>query len=271
MTESQPNNPPNRKNRLPKKYNNTQSVFDEPDILPGRVGEVVDRDWSCDQCGANLRGLPLETPCRECGFRNWYRPPPPGTESYESWLTQCQQKTHQTTGLVTVVSCAVIGGMFAIITAMVGTSPPGFIATDAPLLAIFFGPLIEESLKVAAMAYVIEVKPYLFKRRSQIFASAAGAAVIFTALENVAYIFFLMRNPSEELILYRWTVCFALHIGCTLIAATGLANVWQRATTEYRQPRIADLFPSLVTAIIIHGVYNAGIIGLQRTYPWLFK
>ncbi|GJM25716.1 MAG: hypothetical protein DHS20C16_21310 [Phycisphaerae bacterium] len=252
-------------------YQTGQSVFDEPDIFPGRKGEVLERDWSCDYCGANLRGMPLETPCRECGRRNWYRPPPLGSDSYESWLTRRQHETKLGTGIATAIACAVVGGLFAVVSSALGTSPGGFFGASAPLLVVIFGPIVEETLKVAAASYVVEVKPYLFKRRTQVYLAAIGAAVIFAALENVLYIFVYLRNPSDKIILIRWTVCVALHVGCTTIVAAGLVNIWKRAMHEFRQPRITDLFPSLVTAIVIHGAYNAGMIGLERLYPWIFK
>ncbi len=254
-----------------KTYSSGQNIFDEPDIFPGRAGQIVDSDWSCEHCGANLRGLPLETPCRECGKRNWYRPPPADSNSYQSWLTERIAETQIGTGVATAIGCAIAGGLFAVASSLLGTSPGGFMGTNLPLLAIVFGPIVEETLKVAAASYVVEVKPYLFKRRSQIYFAAIGAAVVFAALENILYIFVYLNNPSEKIILLRWTVCVALHVGCTSIVAIGLANIWMRAMGEFRQPRINDLFPALVTAIVIHGTYNAGMIGLERLYPWIFK
>ena len=279
MTEPEPPNDANQSKGKPfkpegsseKSYQSGKSVFDEPDIFPGRGGEIVDRDWSCDHCGANLRGMPLETPCRECGQRTWYRPPPPGSTSYESWLTQCRSQTRRGTGIATAIVCALAGGLFAVISSMFGTSPGGFMGTNLPLLTIVFGPIVEETMKVAAASYVIEVKPYLFQRRTQVYFSAIGAAAVFAAIENLLYIFVYLQDPSEALILFRWTVCVALHMGCTSIVAIRLASVWAQAAHEFRRPRITDLFPALVTAIIIHGIYNAGAIGLERTDPSLFR
>ncbi len=54
------------------------------------------------------------------------------------------------------------------------------------------------------------------------------------------------------------------------IALTVAAIIVELASQRYT-PRIADLFPSLVTAIILHGTYNAAVVGLERLYPWIFK
>ena len=267
-----PARPPSRYHRRPDKtYRSGQSIYDEPDILPGRAGEVVDKDWSCAYCGANLRGLPLETPCRECGRRNWYKPPPSGVDSYESWLRRHQEDSPIGRGIGTALLCAIAGGLFAVISAFIGTSPGGFMSASVPILVIVFGPIVEETMKVAAASYVVEARPYLFTQRSQVLFAAIGAAAIFAALENLLYIFVYIDNPGTFLILWRWTVCVALHTGCTAVVATGLANVWERAMSEYRQPRITDLFPALLTGILIHAAYNAAAIGLAWKYPTLFR
>ncbi|NOX60229.1 MAG: PrsW family intramembrane metalloprotease [Planctomycetes bacterium] len=264
--------PPSRPHEYSEKtYRSGQSVYDEPDILPGRSREPVHRDWSCTHCGANLRGMPLETPCRECGRRNWYGPPPAGVDSYESWLKRLAGDAAPGRGTVVALACALIGGLFAVVSSLMGTSPGGIMSVNMPMLAIVFGPVVEETMKVAAASYVVEERPYLFTRRSQVMLSAVGAALMFAVLENLLYLFVYSKNPSTNLMLWRWTVCVALHVGCTAIVASGLADVWQRAMHEYRRPRISDLFPSLLTGIAIHGAYNAAVIGLEWKYPSFFR
>jgi hypothetical protein len=113
---------------------------------------------------------------------------------------------------------------------------------------------------------VVEVKPYLFKRVEQIQLATVGAAAIFAAVENVLYLNVYIPNPSVGDYLWRWTVCVAMHTGCTLIATRGIVAVWTQCVEQRRKPRIGQAASYIVTAAIVHGAYNAGVMG----YEWLF-
>ena len=83
-----------------------QGVYDEPDILPGRPGEVVEQDWSCSVCGYNLRGLPVGHRCPECAHIELYRPPPAGAKSYAMRLEQAAARV--TPGLSWTIAVAAV-------------------------------------------------------------------------------------------------------------------------------------------------------------------
>jgi hypothetical protein len=55
----------------------------------------------------------------------------------------------------------------------------------------------------------------------------------------------------------------AKHVGCAMIASRGLVDVWQRTVNEHRPPRMADGVRMLTLAIVIHGLYNAAVIGYE--------
>jgi hypothetical protein len=246
-------------------YRPGASIYDEPDILPGRVGEVVEQDWSCRNCGYNLRGIKLEQGCPECGVREWYRPPPRTDQRFANWLRTHQRATTTRTSWLVAGGAAVLGGPLAVIAALL-YRPPGLPGASVPFLAIVFGPLMEEVMKVAAASLVVEVKPYLFKRVEQIQLATVGAAAIFAAVENVLYLNVYIPNPSVGDYLWRWTVCVAMHTGCTLIATRGIVAVWTQCVEQRRKPRIGQAASYIVTAAIVHGAYNAGVMG----YEWLF-
>ena len=66
------------------------------------------------------------------------------------------------------------------------------------------------------------------------------------------------------MMLWRWIVCTALHIGCTRLATTGLVRVWERTVNEGRPPRMGLGARALFTAIAIHAAYNAGAIVIDH-------
>ncbi len=244
-----------------------ESVFDEPDILPGRQAEVVDQDWSCSSCGYNLRGLPSGHPCPECRHVELYRPPPPDAQGYASRFAKHAASTSLLAGWRVALACALAGGLFAVFGAML-ESAPGGLSSATLLVAVVFGPTVEETMKIAAAAIVVEVRPWLFARVAQVRLAALGCAAVFAAIENVLYLNVFVPAPSDALILWRWTVCVALHVGCTAVATKGLAGVWQRTHTERRPPRLTDGGPMLTLAIVIHAAYNATMIAGESN-GWL--
>jgi len=244
-----------------------QSIYEEPDIFPNRPKGVIDRNFSCSNCGYNLRGLQTGDRCPECGHRELYRPAPRDAVSYQTWLQTQLARTSPAIGWYLALAAAMLGGPLAIFGAMFQSSQGGLTELSGFLLIVIFGPTVEETMKIALAAYVIEVKPYLFRRIHQIRLATLGAAFIFAVIENFVYLNIYVPNPTPTLIAWRWTICIALHVGCTAVASAGLVNVWKQTTTEYRTPRITAGLPRLTQAIIIHGTYNAIMVAWEMAFP----
>jgi RsiW-degrading membrane proteinase PrsW (M82 family) len=86
---------------------------------------------------------------------------------------------------------------------------------------------------------------------------------MFAIIENFLYLFVYVPDPPLWLVLWRWTVCVALHVGCTLIAGFGAAKVWQKQVSQMRRVPVPVDMRYLVAAILVHGVYNGSVTILE--------
>lgn len=233
------------------------SVFEEPAIFAEKTPTLIEQDWSCDSCGYNLRGTLFGRACPECGAIPLYRPPPAGAPSYRAWLEKRLAGASSRRGWMIAVIAALLGGPWAVLAAFLNAEPGMIAGSSMLVMAIIFGPALEETMKIGMAAVFVETKPYLFTSASQLQLATLGAALMFACIENALYLTVYFPNPPLLLVLWRWTVCVALHIGCTTVATRGLLTVWRRSINELRRPQLGLSLPALTTAIVLHGVYNA--------------
>lgn len=174
-----------------------------------------------------------------------------------TWFRWFEEKVAVTpaskTWLVTI-TVAVVSGAWAVFGAMF--SQP--LWQGAILMAVIGAPIVEEIMKVSIAIWVVEKRPWLFKSGAQILLCGAVSGIVFACIENLLYLNVYVSDPEPWLVSWRWSVCVLLHTGCSVIASLGVIRVWDKFQERKQLPQLADGARWIVTAMIVHGLYNFG-------------
>lgn len=204
---------------------------------------------------------PPEAPS-ESGASVWDEPalspeltgtPPPGAATTAARLLAARERTPEAATWAVTAIVAACAGIWAILGAFLGMQS----ASSWLVLVVVVAPTAEEVLKVSLPLAVVELRPHLFSSRIQIGIAAASSGLVFAAVENLLYLGVYIAEPSEEIALWRWTVCVALHTGCSLISGLGVARVWAEVWERLAPPRPDLAARYIALAAAIHGAYNA--------------
>jgi hypothetical protein len=232
------------------------SVFDEPGTLPSRPSVLIERDWSCRNCGYNLRGLMTGHRCPECGRIELYEPPREGELTYAQWLEQHRNDGSPAGAWLVAAVVPVLAVPFALLVGLVSVEHFGL------LIFVIAMPAASEVLKIAIPAALMERRSSMVRHAGQIYLMALGTAVVFWIAQNFIYLTVFYKNAAPQLVAYRWFVCVFLHGFCTLIAARGLVTVCEAARREQRPVSMSKAGSFVIGAIVVHGVFNACVLGL---------
>ncbi|MCA9309609.1 MAG: PrsW family intramembrane metalloprotease [Phycisphaerales bacterium] len=242
---------------------------------------------TCSRCGYALGGLAAGSNlCPECGerFADDRGNPSPGNEVEHSpwdepairasgaeapegartWARWFEEKKRSMTASESCAWTALVGlaaGPWAVLGAFLGAGS----LTSGLLTAVVVGPIVEELMKVAAASVVIEKRPWVFRSTAQVLGCCGMGGLAFAVIENLLYLNIYIPQPDAGIIIWRWTVCVFLHLGCALIAGLGLARVWRDVSAQRRPAELADAFRYMVIAIVVHGSYNALATVLEWT------
>jgi hypothetical protein len=186
--------------------------------------------------------------------------PPPEAVTYASWLTRRRAATDSAATWWTTFWAALAAGPWAILGAIMGGQ-----GAALPVMLVLIGPLTEEVMKIGTALLVVETRPFLFRSRSQVLLCAVAGGLVFATIENVLYLTVYIASPSADIILWRWTVCVALHTSCSFIAGLGVARVWSRTWRDLSRPRLEGSFPFLIAAVVVHGAYNGMALLFELT------
>lgn len=186
---------------------------------------------------------------------------PSSPEPYRQWLEEGGNRIGRFESWRNTFLMALLSAPWAVIGAFYG----GGQTTFALLSMVVFGPVVEELMKVGLALYAVETRPFWFRSPAQILVCAFGGGLGFAVIENMIYFNIYLSNPSSLLIFWRWTVCVALHVGCSLIAGLGLIRIWKDVWQRQHPAQIHLAFPYLTTAVVLHGAYNLSMVLLNFT------
>jgi len=184
--------------------------------------------------------------------------------TYSGWLAEKIQETSFLKSWWLTLLIALAAGPWGVLGAMAGSGSSSF----GVLMVTVFGPVAEEVTKVAAALWIVEKRPFLFRSFGQILICAACGGLAFAAIENVIYTQVYFPHHTADFSRFRWTVCVALHMGCSSIAGIGLVRIWLATMRDLSPPRLALGIPWFVAAMVIHGLYNFTAMLAEAT-GWL--
>ena len=167
------------------------------------------------------------------------------------------------------ILAGIAGGFFAVPAVfldMFGSSLGFWLLLGVAVLVVV-GPFTEEMLKQSGAIFQLEKMRGSIRYDWQFFLSGALGGLVFSVMENLIYRYvYLASKPPEELALimaFRWTICTALHILCTVISSMGLRRVWRESLAKERPFRLSDAFPWFAAAATVHGLYNLSMLLLD--------
>ena len=235
------------------------SVFDEPHMKggyfePDKSEEVVSRKTATRKPLSDAEAVKMSI-WDEPGLSVELTGKVPETAlTYQKWFCRERDKTSNLKSWLITLFLILASGPWAVIGAFV-LALQGLGGVGGTAIVVF-GPVTEEVLKVAAALIVLEKRPFFFNSARQILVCCILSGFVFAYIENLLYLNIYIANPTPQLILWRWTVCVALHVSCSTIASLGLIKMWRKSMKELSPPKLFQILPYLITAAIIHGIYN---------------
>lgn len=193
---------------------------------------------------------------------------PEGQLTYARWLEAGIAETSWLKSWWITLVMVLVAGPFGILGAFTAGSTGTEVSLFGVLGTVVLAPITEEITKVAGVLWLVEKRPYWLKSMFQVMLAAAAGGLAFAAIENLIYIYVYVPDGGTDFRAWRWTICTALHVNCSVIAGFGLIRIWDRAIQLRTRPELALGTPFFALAMLTHGAYNLTVT-LAEVFGWL--
>jgi hypothetical protein len=173
-----------------------------------------------------------------------------------TWFRYYQQRAATTpveTSWIVTLATVIVAGPAAVLGTLWNTG----MSVSAWVAIVVLGPALEEVMKVALPLWLVERRPWLIRSNIQLLLCALAGGLAFAVVENFLYLHVYVDDPSPALVRWRWTVCVALHTGCSAIASVGLMQIRRQMLKRQAPPQVGDAAGWLTAAFLAHAAYNA--------------
>jgi len=229
----------------------------EPHLGPTTRSEV---DRSLDRAAPTTAGAEIENSIADEPAAAWAPLDRARTPGFREHLAAMRAGTGRGSMVLAALLAAFVAGPLAVLGALMeGLVEPG----AGQIAMVVFGPVVEEMMKIAAVLWLVERKPWLLSGPIAILLVGVVAGLSFASIENVVYLRVYVPDPGIDLVRWRWTICVAVHVTCSMIAALGVARIWRTVMATGERAEVARGMPLIATAILIHGGYNALAVSLS--------
>jgi hypothetical protein len=153
---------------------------------------------------------------------------------------------------------ALIGGVFGILGAAAHEMGYGWYI--GPFVA---APIFEEIMKPCGIYFLLAKKPEALLSRRYTAFLAALSGLTFALIENALYLNVYFPEHSQSMMIWRYTVCIALHTSCSYIVGLGINQrlaAWVRRKDRFLGGNSKYFF----SAMALHSSYNIFAFILEK-------
>ena len=125
---------------------------------------------------------------------------------------------------------------------------------------LLLSPLVQQVAKPAGVLFLLQRRPLWFRGGAHVVAASLLAAVVFGALESLAWIGYkhLEGHTFAHFLSYRCAANMVMHVVSTAVLSIGLARSY-RPGYRHGLLEARKLLPFFVAAILIHLALNVGL------------